>query len=254
MYITYSVGPPGIADFHILREKTGTDAFSKLVICYTPDSFQSALQPSRSPVLFFLFDNYKHHYHDKNSLGACNQLQCEVCGHRIHGKPYKVVIEGARMTVCDACSKHGKLVWEEEPKPKPITLKTKAQPIFKVQSKKPEEPPVETSVELVEGFAMKIRQAREKLGLSHEDLGKKLNEKVSLLRKIETGKMTPDNMLSAKLERVLKIKFIVPTSQEKGKTPLATVPKKMNAERTLGDLIQLSKKKGKEDMAEREPS
>jgi len=157
------------------------------------------------------------------------------------------------MTVCNACSKHGKLVWEEEPKPKPISLKAKAQSTFKVQRKKPEEPPVETSVELVEGFAAKIRQAREKLGLSHEDLGKKLNEKVSLLRKIETGKMTPDNMLSAKLERVLKIKFIVPTSQEKSKVPLTALPK-MNAERTLGDLIQLPEKKGKGDTTEREPS
>jgi putative transcription factor len=99
----------------------------------------------------------------------------------------------------------------------------------------------------VESFGEKIRQAREKIGLSHEDLGKKLNEKVSLLRKIETGKMKPDNKLATKLNHILKIKLIVPASEEK--VPQAEIPRTASQELTLGDLMKMDKK-GKEKKKE----
>ncbi len=157
------------------------------------------------------------------------------------------------MTACTSCSKHGKLVWEEEPKPETVMEQKRLKQPLKVLAKKPPEAPVDTAVELEEGFSAKIRQAREKLGLSHEDLGKKMNEKVSFLRKIETGKMTPDNVLATKLERALKIKLIVPASGEPVKIPPASLAKRASRELTLGDLVQLSKK-GKGETAERELS
>ena len=180
-------------------------------------------------------------------------MRCEVCGRRIHGTPYKVIIEGARLTVCDDCSKHGKLTWEEELKPKAVMKPRAIKPLLRVQSRAPVSPPPDTTFELVENFDAKIRQAREKLGLSHDDLGKKLNEKVSLLRKIETGKMTPNNLLATKLEHMLKIKLVLPTSEEKVNVPPSKVAKPINREVTLGDLIKLEKQdlKGKEDTAER---
>jgi putative transcription factor len=171
-------------------------------------------------------------------------LRCEVCGRKINGKPITAIIEGARLTVCVACSKHGKIC-QEEPKPKLILQRlrpTSAQP--RMQMPKPQAPTVDTSQELVENYHVKIRQAREKLGLSHEDLGKRINEKVSLLRKIETGKMTPDNRLASLLERMLKIKLIVLTKEEK--VPQSKMPKSAGHELTLGDLIKLDKK-NKED-------
>ena len=159
------------------------------------------------------------------------------------------------MTVCPSCSKHGKLVWEEEPKPK-IEARPKISKLpTKGPSKETTRPPSETAREIVEDFDVKIRQAREKLGLSHEELGKKMNEKVSVLRKIETKKMTPDNMLATKLEHVLKTKLIVPASEEKAKSPSGKITKLTDRELTLGDLIQLNtNKKTKEDTAEREQS
>ncbi len=176
-------------------------------------------------------------------------MRCEVCGHKIYGKPYKVIIEGAKLTVCNECSKHGKIVWEE-PKPKPATPKPiKTLPQVKIQSKKPLETTVDATQELVENFDSKVRQAREKLGLSHKELGKKINEKVSVLKKIETGKMTPNNILAAKLEHTLKIKLLVPASKEK--IPQINIPKPSSRELTLGDLIQLNKKG---DQTERKPS
>jgi putative transcription factor len=166
-------------------------------------------------------------------------LRCEVCGCRINGKPFNVLIEGARLTVCSECAKHGKICYDQ-PKPKPVLSAPRATPVtFKVRTK-PQPPPVDTSLELVEDFGTKVRKAREKLGLSHEELGKKINEKVSLLRKIETGKMTPDNKLTATLEHVLKVKLIMSAKEEK--VPQSKVSKKSSRELTLGDLIQLGKK------------
>lgn len=181
-------------------------------------------------------------------------MRCEVCGRKIFGKPLRVIIEGAKLTVCNECSKHGTTIWEET-KPKVATTKPKTtlQPL-RTQSKKPTETTLDTSLELIENFDSKIRQAREKLGLSHEELGKKINEKVSVLRKIETGKIKPDNVLTTKLEHVLKVKLLVPASEEK--TPQTKIPKPSTRELTLGDLIQLNKKdtEKEEDKTERRQS
>jgi putative transcription factor len=119
---------------------------------------------------------------------------------------------------------------------KPLT------PVPFIQRKKPAQAKVDTTQEIVEGYDSKIRQAREKLGLSHEELGKKINEKASVLSKLETGKMTPNNMLVTKLEHALKIKLLVPIKEEK----IPSFPTLPNREPTLGDLIQLSKKAGEE--------
>lgn len=182
------------------------------------------------------------------------QLRCEVCGRKIHGKPFRVMIEGAKLTVCSRCSRHGKIIWKEEPSPRLTSSKTRTiTSSLKIQPAKTPETKIDTSLELVEGFEARIRNAREKLGLSHEDLGKKISEKVSVLKKIESGKMTPDNKLAAKLEHALKIKLLVPTSEEK--LPKVQITKPAARELTLGDLIQLNtKNKKKEDKTERKPS
>jgi putative transcription factor len=109
---------------------------------------------------------------------------------------------------------------------------------------------VEITQEVVEGYDSKIRQAREKLGLSHEELGKKINEKASVLSKLETGKMAPNNLLVTKLEHALKIKLLVPIKEEKISQGFPKLPSR---EPTLGDLIKLNKKTG-EEPTERKPS
>jgi putative transcription factor len=176
-------------------------------------------------------------------------LRCEVCGHKIHSSPIRAEIEGAKLTVCIECSKHGKVIREEEiefgrkaPK-KPLT------PIPFIQKKQTAQARVEITQEVVEGYDSKIRQAREKMGLSHEELGKKINEKASVLSKLETGKMTPNNTLVTKLEHALKIKLLVPIKEEK----ISEIPKLPSREPTLGDFIQLNKKGG-EEPTERKPS
>ena len=98
----------------------------------------------------------------------------------------------------------------------------------------------------MEDYDVRVRQAREKLGLTHEELGKKINEKVSVLKKIETRKIKPDDKLAAKLEHALRIKLLVPASEDK--VPAVTVSKQSNRPLTLGDIIRLEKE-GTEEKA-----
>jgi putative transcription factor len=108
---------------------------------------------------------------------------------------------------------------------------------------------VEITQELTEDYTSKIKSAREKLSLTHEELGKKINEKASVLRNLEAGKMAPNNQLASKLEHMLKIKLLIPISEEKE----TTIPNSSNRELTLGDLIEINKKSG-EAPKERKPS
>jgi putative transcription factor len=177
-------------------------------------------------------------------------MRCEVCGRKIHSSPIRAEIEGARLTVCIECSKHGKIIRDEEFEREPKTLKKPLRSMPFIQKKKLMQARVDITQEIVEGYDSKIRQARERRGLSHEELGKKINEKASVLSKLETGKMTPNNILVIKLEHALKIKLLVPIKEEKIQQG---IPKSFNREPTLGDLIQLNKKGG-EEPTERKPS
>jgi putative transcription factor len=179
----------------------------------------------------------------KSFKGRAQRLRCEVCGRKIHGKPVKALIEGAKLTVCSECSKHGTIIWEEEtkqtttlkPKPKVTPASTlKAQTTGKAQTV------LEGTLELVDDYDVRVKQAREKMGLTHEELGKRINEKVSVLKKIETRKIRPDDKLAAKLEHALRIKLLVPASEEKVPVPTS---KPSSRGLTLGDIIQFDKDK-----------
>jgi len=173
-------------------------------------------------------------------------LRCEVCGHKIHDEPIMAVIEGARLTVCVECSKHGKVVFAEPAAPRQALKKPQAT-VAMVQ-RKPMVAEVQITQEVAEDYASKIRVAREKLMLTHEELGKKINEKASVLRNLEVGKMAPNNQLASKLEHMLKIKLLVPISQEK----VNQIPKSANQELTLGDIVEIDR--DEEAASKRKPS
>lgn len=172
-------------------------------------------------------------------------MRCEVCGRKILGKPLKATIEGAKMVVCRNCAKLGKVYLEVTPLPKPSKGKVTKRPT-PMFSMKRQPPKVTETLELITNFSPQIRQAREKLGISHEDLGRKIGEKVSVLRKIETGKMTPNHQLAEKLEHALKIRLLVPPSEPKKSS--SSLPKP--PEITLGSIAHL--KKGKKEIVKDE--
>ncbi len=161
------------------------------------------------------------------------------------GKPYKTIIEGARLVVCKDCAVLGSLSWEiktkesikKAPSSRPLTRK-------KLRAPTKQQSPFEPTLELVSNYGALIRQARELKGLSHEDLGRRINEKVSQLRKLESNKMIPNNKLAKKLEYTLKIKLLIPPSKDKVPKNLMNSPKSKVF--TLGDLIE-NKKEQSED-------
>jgi len=166
-------------------------------------------------------------------------VRCEVCGRRIMGPPFKANIEGANMLVCGECAKLGSVVWEARTEPR---LKKVARRIPAPVLPPRRQPPISVAdnLELVENFGTKIRLAREKAGLSHQELGKRISEKVSVLRKIESGKMTPDNLLTEKLEHALRLKLLMPVSEPKvSSKSLVSRP----ASPTLGDILKTKKEK-----------
>ena len=53
-----------------------------------------------------------------------------------------------------------------------------------------------------------------KKGITHEQLALKMSEKASLLKKIETGALKPDELLAKKLERYLQIRLYISADDE----------------------------------------
>ena len=59
--------------------------------------------------------------------------------------------------------------------------------------------------EVVGDYDERIREAREGRGVSQEELADTLNEKTSLIRKLERGDVLPSDDIQRKLERELDI-------------------------------------------------
>ncbi|HYB92982.1 MAG TPA: multiprotein bridging factor aMBF1 [archaeon] len=157
-------------------------------------------------------------------------LNCEVCGKQIQGKPYRAIIEEAEMLVCSECARLGSTSWEMRSKSAPTRSKTASKPM------KPAS--MEEELELVEDYAQKIRQAREKLNLNYNDLGKRIGEKVSVLHQIETLKMVPNKIMSRKLEHALKIKLLVNPTE----TTMIHGTKQSPPQLTFGDVVKVKKR------------
>ena len=124
---------------------------------------------------------------------------CELCGRPTNEKKM-VVVDGTVFNVCMACSKHGKPYV-----PTQIAARKKKQIATKQQKKIG----FSDSTMLAPDFAQRIREARTKMGLTHEQLGMRMNEKAQPLKKIESGALKPDELLAKKLERHLGVKLYV---------------------------------------------
>lgn len=157
-------------------------------------------------------------------------MNCEICGKKIVGFPARVTVERSVLLVCQDCSKFGtrvdrataKKLESAAPKPGPR----------KVIIKKPKKEKFEEFV-LVKNYGELIRRGRESAGLSREELAKRLGEKESVLRRIESGEMYPTADLTNRLERLLKINLRAPVESVEG----VHLPAASNV--TLGDVAVL---------------
>ncbi len=175
-------------------------------------------------------------------------MDCEVCGKTILGKPHRAVISGARLIVCAECARLSSSSWKPTPYQPPLTMRPTAVRRPSVVRPRPLSP-VPEELEIVDDYAQRIRKAREGLNLNHEELGRKVSERVSVLQKLETGKMVPTQALARKLEYALKIKLLKPqSSRSEDKELLAKKP----VELTLGDVVTFKKRENPEGEEERE--
>jgi putative transcription factor len=94
-------------------------------------------------------------------------------------------------------------------------------------------------VELVPDFGRKIREAREVMGLSVEDLAARVKEKATLLKKIEREEISPEDDVIKKLEKEMRIKLTDQASETRVKSAMA------GRGLTLGDIASIKRKNEK---------
>lgn len=68
---------------------------------------------------------------------------------------------------------------------------------------------IEQEFDIDPDYALTVRHAREKLGLTQEALGRMINVKPSVIHHVETGKMKPDLFLARTLMHYLKVNLLI---------------------------------------------
>jgi putative transcription factor len=159
-------------------------------------------------------------------------LYCEICGSEIVGRPARSLVEGATLIVCQQCSSLGKELpgFPERKVGKarigsvPSHTRTPIESLPKA---------IEES-DLVEDYQRVVKEGREQLGLSQTDLAFKAKEKLTVIQKIELGKILPTMRLTKELEHILRVKLLAPRED----LEVTTVPVRQAGSRelTLGDI------------------
>jgi putative transcription factor len=137
---------------------------------------------------------------------------CEMCGQDTN-MIKKINVEGSLLSVCPNCMKFGtELEVEKEEVPRRSGTRRQASGTVeerlahrerRMKSKNIYDQ--DSSDELVVDYHKVIQKARMDLGMNQEELARKLNERKSIIAKLETKSLHPDNKLIRKLEKELKI-------------------------------------------------
>ena len=123
---------------------------------------------------------------------------CEICGAEIRGKAQIISVGTSKLRVCSTCVRHGTVVVEAK-KAKIVQPRAAKKRLYEQMDLE-----IEAGQALEEDYGKQVRDAREKAGLKQEELAKKINEKQSLLRKIENDEISPSEEVMRKIKRVLK--------------------------------------------------
>jgi len=160
------------------------------------------------------------------------EKQCEICGAEIAGLPQRIVIDGSALEVCKGCARFGKPEDKWSPVPKKMVPVERA---FTVRRPRQRDH-FKDLVELVPEFGHKIREARESLNLTPEELGARIKEKAALLKKIEREEISPEDEVRKKLEKELNIKLTDQVNEAKVKSG------SRSRGLTLGDIASIKRK------------
>lgn len=142
---------------------------------------------------------------------------CELCGAETE-ETHKIKLEGSILVVCPRCVSYGEEIGHTAP---PVVKKVEDEEGVKTiiytppVVRKTVTPHYQKALEddefvLVDDYAQRIRRKRQQLGLKQDELARKLNERESVVKHLETGKLNPDKSLIRKLENTLKIELQEP--------------------------------------------
>jgi putative transcription factor len=139
-------------------------------------------------------------------------MLCEMCGNDVETTT-RVRVEGTVLALCPACARFGTPVDPPPAAPAP----PRPEPSFTGPAtrvgrtgRRLEERDLYVEIgelELAPDWARRVRIAREAIPWTPEELAKKLNEKKSVVLKLESGGFHPPDQLVRKLERLLKIRL-----------------------------------------------
>ena len=158
---------------------------------------------------------------------------CEMCGSPITGKAYKVVLEGSELTVCHRC--YTKL----QTRPGAVTPIVASKKVERRPRKSatgtPRRRPRMVDYEVVEDYAKRVKEAREKLGWTTKALAQRVMEKETVIKRIESGRLRPSIQLAQRLEKALGIKLLEPVGDDEAE-PLGSLD---DFSMTLGDAANI---------------
>lgn len=140
-------------------------------------------------------------------------MLCEMCGKDVE-TTNRVLIEGSVLSLCADCSRFGTVLTTPATAPPaarsgPVSTATVVERMARRGRRMEERDLFQElpDLELAPDWHAKIRLAREKLGWTPEELGKRLSEKKSVVLKMESGSFHPPDALVPKIEHLLKIRI-----------------------------------------------
>lgn len=145
-------------------------------------------------------------------------MLCEMCGNEVE-LTSRTRVEGTVLRLCPNCAKFGTPV--DPPPSPPVALRPAGgrspPPVARMPVGRATGPGRRLTerdlyeeigeLELAPDWGKRVRTAREAQTWTPEDLAKKLNEKKSVVLKIEAGGFHPPDALVRKLEHLLKVRL-----------------------------------------------
>jgi len=145
--------------------------------------------------------------------------QCEMCGAE-QASLTTTKVEGAELELCSSCADFGTKVREEPSSTSGSKYSTSSNSGTTSSGSSSSgssggggdntrrRDMFDTMDEIATDYDDRIRSAREAAGRSQEELADDLNEKASLIRKLERGDTLPTDGVQRKLERALDISLV----------------------------------------------
>jgi putative transcription factor len=156
--------------------------------------------------------------------------------------PTTIQTEGTQLEVCSNCTEFGTVLHDEEREKSKKSSgsgssssgggggTTRQSPPSSGGG--PTHDPMDELGTLAPDYDQRVRDARERAGMKQEELADDLNEKLSLIRKIERGEMRPSEDVRRKLESSLGISLTEEVGGEEWETDDSS------GGYTVGDIIE----------------